>query len=75
MTTIIFSITADIEHVGRIQHLVTAKTEEAALQRLSRSYPEREMTVIKLLKTEFSGVPTNRKRLSATYMKRGDISH
>ena len=75
MTTIIFSITVDIERVGRIQHLVTAATEEAALQRLSCSYPKREMTIIKLLKTEFSGPATNRKRLSATYMKRGDISH
>lgn len=70
----IFSITADIEHVGRIQHLVTAKTEEAALERLSCSYPERDMTVVKLLKTEFSGPPDNRKRLTVTLMKRGGIS-
>lgn len=74
MTTIIFSITADIERVGRIQHLVAASTEEDALERLSCSYPERGMTVVKLLKTEFSGPSANRKRLSVTCMKQGGNS-
>ncbi len=55
MSTTKFTITADIPDRGKVQHIIREISEQAALDKLARIYPGKDIKVVRVLRDGIAG--------------------